>query len=223
MYVIVAGGGSVGYYLAKSLLNEGNEVLILERDRRRAEQINDELGSVVLCGDACEASTLAEAGASRADVVVAVTGEDEDNLVICQMAKKKFNASRTIARSNNPKNEQIFRLLGIDSTVSSTDLILQQIEQRLPGEALVRLRALRDADLELVEGAVAPGSVAAGKVIREVALPPNTLILVIIRDGRTSVATPNSRLEAGDQVIALTRADAEQALRSLLSAFGAAV
>ncbi|HUE76063.1 MAG TPA: NAD-binding protein, partial [Chloroflexota bacterium] len=100
MYVVVAGGGKVGYHLAKALLNEGHEVLIIERDKRKCDHIAEELGSVVVRGDACEASTLAEAGLSRADVVVAVTGDDEDNLVISQMAKKKFDVGRTIARIN---------------------------------------------------------------------------------------------------------------------------
>jgi len=218
MYVVVAGGGKVGFYLAKTLLNEGHEVLVIERDRRKADQINEELGSVVLRGDAAEASTLAEAGTNRADVVVAVTGEDEDNLVICQMAKKKFNVPRTIARSNNPKNDKIFRLLGIDATVSRTDLIMQQIEQRLPEQALVHLRALREADLELVEGAIAPQSPALGKAIRDIPLPKDTLILVVIHDGRTAVATPESRLQAGDQIVALTRVENEGELRSLLLA-----
>lgn len=216
MYVIVAGGGKVGFYLSKSLLNEGNEVLIIERDAAKAESIREALGSVVLRGDACEARTLDEAGAGRADVVVAVTGGDEDNLVICQVAKRKFRVPRTIARSNNPKNERIFRILGIDATVSSTDLILQQIEQRLPGDVLVHLRALREADLELVEGEVGIDSPLAGQPIRDVQLPPETVILVHIHDGQTLVATLDSRLSAHDQIIALTRAESEPALRGLL-------
>ncbi len=218
MYVVVAGGGKVGFYLTKTLINEGHEVLVIERDRRKSDSINEELGSVVLRGDACEASILSEAGVNRADVVVAVTGDDEDNLVICQMAKKKFNVPRTIARINNPKNEQIFRLLGIDATVSSTDLIMQQIEQELPAQALIHLRMLRDADLELVEADVSPRSSVAGKKLQEVMLPADTLILVVIRGGQTSIATAETRLEAGDQLIALTRAQKEGELRSLLLA-----
>jgi len=216
MYVVVAGGGKVGFYLAKTLINEGHEVLVIERDRRKSDSINEELGSVVLRGDACEASILSEAGVNRADVIVAVTGDDEDNLVICQMAKKKFNVPRTIARINNPKNEQIFRLLGIDATVSSTDLIMQQIEQELPAQALIHLRLLRDADLELVEAGVSPRSAVAGQKLQDVQLPADTLILVVIRGGKTSVATSETRLEAGDQLIALTRAQKEGELRSLL-------
>lgn len=210
MYVVVAGGGKVGFYLAKTLINEGHEVLVIERDRRKSDVINEELGSVVLRGDACEASVLSEAGINRADVVVAVTGDDEDNLVICQMAKRKFNVPRTIARINNPKNEQIFRLLGIDATVSSTDLIMKYIEQELPAQALVHLRILRDADLELVEASVSPRSTVAGKKLQDIALPTDTLVLVVIRDGHTSVATSETKLQPGDQVIALTRAQKEE-------------
>lgn len=216
MYVVVAGGGKVGFYLAKTLINEGHEVLVIERDRKKSEAINEELGSVVLRGDACEASILSEAGANRADVVVAVTGDDEDNLVICQMAKKKFNVPRTIARINNPKNEQIFRLLGIDATVSSTDLIMQHIEQELPAQALVHLRVLRDANLELVEAEVSAQSSVAGRKLLDIRLPADTIVLVIIHDGHTAVATPETVLHPGDHLIALTRTDQEGELRSLL-------
>src|SRR5579885_3453514 len=187
MYAIVAGGGKVGYYLAKELVEQGHEVLVIERDSKQCAIIQEDLGDIVMQGDAAEASVLAEAGTARADVMVAVTGDDEDNLVICQVAKKRFRAPRTIARINNPKNEQIFRLLGIDATVSSTDLIMQQIEQELPAQALIHLRMLRDADLELVEADVSPRSSVAGKKLQEVMLPADTLILVVIRGGQTSI------------------------------------
>src|SRR5689334_14241860 len=122
MYVIVAGGGKVGFYLARELISQGHEVLVIERDVKRADMIQNELGNVVMGGMADEAATLEEAGGGRADVICAVTGDDEDNLVICQVARKRFQVPRAIARINNPKNEEIFRLLGIDETISSTDL-----------------------------------------------------------------------------------------------------
>jgi trk system potassium uptake protein TrkA len=216
MFILVAGGGKVGYYLAKTLLNEGHEVLIVERDVQKVEQINEELGGVVLRGDASEASTLDQAGVGRADVVVAVTGHDEDNLVICQLAKRKFAVARTIARCNNPKNEEIFRILGVDATVNSTDIILEQIQQRLPAQALVHLRVLREADLELVEAGVHERSTAIGKPLRDLALPQDTVVLVVIHEGKTTVATPDTRLAAGDQIIALTRTEQEAPLRDVL-------
>ena len=174
MYVLVAGGGKIGYYLARSLLNDGHEVLIIERDRRRADSIAEDLGSVVLRGDACEASTLAEAGASRADVVVAATGDDEDNLVICQLAQRKFNAGRTVARINNPKNRRIFNLLGLDVAVSATELILTQIQQQLPGHSLVHLIKLRAQDLELIEATLGPRSPLVGRTPANLGLPQDS-------------------------------------------------
>ena len=115
----------------------GHEVLVIEKDSRRCLLIEEELGNVVQQGDAAEASVLADAGTERADVIVAVTGDDEDNLVICQVAKSRFKTPRAVARINNPKNEQIFRMLGIDSTVSSTDVILGVLEQELPAHSMV--------------------------------------------------------------------------------------
>ncbi|MGH9201889.1 MAG: potassium channel family protein, partial [Vicinamibacterales bacterium] len=139
MYTIVVGGGKVGYYLARELVGEGHEVLIIEQDPAKCERIAEELGDIVLKGDGCEATTMEKAGFGRADMVVAVTGDDEDNLVCCQVAKVKFSVPRTIARINNPKNEAIFKRLGIDTTVSATAAILAQIEQELPTHHLIPL------------------------------------------------------------------------------------
>src|SRR5579883_1910374 len=125
MYIIIAGGGKVGYYLAKELLADGHEILVIEKDHKSVMQIGGELGEgAVMRGMADEAATMERAGGNRADLVIAVTGDDEDNLVICQMARLRFNVPRTIARVNNPQNEELFHRLGIDITVSSTKLIL---------------------------------------------------------------------------------------------------
>src|SRR5712691_9067032 len=133
-----------------SQIAKEHEVLVIEKDPKRVDLINSELGNVVFRGDAAEASTLAEVGAGRADLVCAVTGDDEDNLVISQLAKKRFAVNRAIARINNPKNEEIFRQLGIDSTVSTTEVILSILEQEIPSEAIVPLLRLRHADVEIV-------------------------------------------------------------------------
>ena len=215
MYLIVAGGGKVGYYLAKELIDQGHEVLVIEKDAARAEQIMNELGNVVMRGNADEAATLAEAGASRADVVLAVTGDDEDNLVICQVAKRRFNVPRAIARINNPKNEEIFRLLGIDATVSSTDVILSVIEQEIPQYALVPLLRLRHADVEIVEAVLGPDNAAVGKALRDLNLPPESIIALIIRQGRPIFPTGSTTLEAGDEILALTRSAYEAQLRDV--------
>ena len=216
MYIVVAGGGKVGYYLGKGLVNEGHEVLVIERDRRKCELIAEDLGSVVLRGDAAEASTLRDAGVARADVVVAVTGDDEDNLIICQMAKAKFNVPRTIARINNPKNQHIFTLLGIDATVNSTEVIMSHLEQELPSRALVHLLRLRRANLDVVEGEIPLGAKVVGKQIRDIRLPPESVLMLIIRDGTPMVPSGQAVLKAGDEIIALTKSESEGRLRELL-------
>src|SRR5512135_2162997 len=150
MFVLVVGGGKVGYYLAKELIESNHEVVVMEKDRPRAEQIADEIGSIVIAHDGCEGAYLAEAGCARADVVAAVTGDDEDNLVICQMAKHHFNVRKTIARVNNPKNEPLFKHLGVDELISPTRMILGSIEQDIPVHELMHLAPL-SACFELIE------------------------------------------------------------------------
>jgi trk system potassium uptake protein TrkA len=216
MYIIVAGGGKVGYYLTKTLVNEGYEVLLIEKNKKKVETYAERFGAVVLQGDACEASVLADAGAARADVVIAVTGDDEDNLVICQMAKKKFNVPRTIARVNNPKNEEIFKILGVDVTVSATNVILSLIEQEIPSRHLVHLLTLRHAELAMVEATVTPNSEAAGKPVGEIKLPPDTAITLIVRKGQLIVPSPSVVLMPEDEVIALAHRRSEAELRAIL-------
>ena len=131
MYAIVIGGGKVGYYLARDLLERGDEVLLLEKDSARAEWLSSQLGSVVLTRDGDEMSFLSTTGMDRADVVLAVTGDDEDNLVALQLAKKRFNVKRTIARVNNPANVRIFKILGVDQAISATELLLGAMEEEI--------------------------------------------------------------------------------------------
>ncbi|HEV2127667.1 MAG TPA: TrkA family potassium uptake protein, partial [Thermomicrobiales bacterium] len=181
MYIIVVGGGKVGYYLTKTLLVEGHEVLLIERNRQKVDVFNERLGSVVVAGDGAEASVLAEAGAQRADVVIAVTGEDEDNLVVCQMSKAKFHVPRAIARVNNPKNEALFQRLGIDVTVSQTEHILNLIEQRIPEQSFVHLLNLQHDDLAIVQAKITEDSHVANKRVSEVRFPVSGVIAAIIR------------------------------------------
>src|ERR1700730_11103478 len=183
MYAIIAGGGKVGFFLARELIEQGHEVLIIEQIAERAEFIANELGNVVLRGNADEASTLAEAGAERADVVIAVTGDDEDNLVLLQVAKRRFGTQRTIARINDPRNEDLFRLLGIDATVNATQVMLSVLEQEIPQANLVPLLRLRNTDIEVVEAMITPGSRVSGAALRDIAMPPESTIAVVIRGG----------------------------------------
>lgn len=216
MYIIVVGGGKVGYYLTKTLLNEGHEVLLIERDREKVETYSDRFGSVVLAGDGAEASVLAAAGAARADVVIAVTGEDEDNLVVCQVAKTKFHVGRTIARVNNPKNEQLFRLLGVDVTVSQTNYLLNLIEQAIPERSFIHLLSLRHADLSIVEATISEESPVANQMIEQIELPVNCVIAAISRGTELIVPRPMTEILPGDDIIAVTRRSEEDELRRLL-------
>jgi len=216
MYIIIGGGGDVGYYLTKSLLGQGHEVLLLEKGNTRYQALSEELGQSVVRGDACEARTMEEVGANRADVVIAVTGEDEDNLVICQMAKKRFNVARTIARLNNPKNELIFQKLGIDVTVSPTRSILSLIEAELPGSTFVTLMTLKRAGLEIMEIRVPTDSPIAGKTLSAINLPRSGTIALIIRDNEYIFPTADTKILANDEVYALVSREGEEALRTAL-------
>jgi len=217
MYIIIVGGGRVGYYLTKALLDEGHEVLIVEKNATFCEVINEELGSICIRGDGCEAATLEEVGTGRADMLIAVTGDDEDNLVACQLAKHKFNVPRTIARIRNPKNETLFKKLGIDVTVSSTDIILEHIEEVVPTHPLTHLLTIRDKGLEIVEVKIPPDSTTVGKPVKELSLPPESILSLIIRKERKPITpTANTILQAGDQIIAVTRPESEGLLRAAL-------
>ena len=217
MYIIIIGGGRVGYYLTKVLLNEDHEVLVIEKNAIVYETINEELGSICYRGDGCEAATLAEVGTGRADMVVAVTGDDEDNLVACQVAKHKFNVPRTIARLRNPQRESLFKQLGVDVTVSSTQIILESIEQEVPTHPLTHLLTLRDKGMEIVNVKIPPESTTVGKTIKGLSLPKGSkLALIIPKERKPRMPTANTVLKAGDQILALTTPESEEALRTAL-------
>ncbi len=218
MYIIIIGGGRVGYYLTKALLSEGYEVVIIEKDASVCKIINDELGGVCIRGDGCEAVTLAEQGTSRADMLIAVTGDDEDNLVACQVAKYRFNVARTIARIRNPQNEIVFRKLGIDITVDSTNVILEHIKGELPTYPLTHLKALRETGLEIVEVRIPPDSKAVGKKIKELSLPEGSkLSLIIHKSQKPHLPSADTTIRDGDRIIAVTAPEQEEALRTALS------
>jgi trk system potassium uptake protein len=217
MYIIIVGGGSVGYYLAKTLVRTQHEVLVLEKNRVTHKQVAEELGEVVMQGDGCEVRIMEEAGVGRADAVVAVTGEDEDNLVICQMAKLKFNVPRTIARINDPRNEQLFHTLGIDATVNSTKIIYNLIEQEIETGEVIPLAALKRGNIEIVEVEISEKSPVLNKAIQQVALPEDALIICVIREDHGMIPTADTRFEDGDSVIALVRADLEHELRKIFA------
>jgi trk system potassium uptake protein TrkA len=191
---------------------------VIEKDGAKVERLSQELGDVAYKGDGCEAATMEATGFGRADMVIAVTGDDEDNLVSCQVAKTKFGVPRTIARINNPKNEAIFRKLGIDTTVSATGAILSQIEQELPEHPLMRLLTFKGGGLEIVEVRVPGGASVVGKRIRDLLLPQHSIIVLLVGlDSQPRVPTSETVILADDEVLAVTRTENEDALRRVLT------
>lgn len=215
MFVLVVGGGKVGYYLTKELIESGHEVVLMEKDRARAAQIIDELGSIVVAQDGCEGKYLGQAGSNRADIVAAVTGDDEDNLVICQMAKHHFDVPRTIARVNNPKNEALFRHLGVDEIISPTRMVLGSIEQDIPVHELLHLAALEN-ELEIIEAQLQGDSPAVGRTPDELAIPEGCSLFAVVRDGVATPLGPDTVLREGDKVLAIGKADCEALLHAQL-------
>ncbi|MCC6236325.1 MAG: TrkA family potassium uptake protein [Dehalococcoidia bacterium] len=220
MYIVVVGGGTVGYGLTIELLrNSEHEVVLVDNDGSVVRDLRDELGDSVVHGDGTEVVFLESIGLARADLVVAVTGNDSHNLVASQVAKHWFHVPRAIARVNDPLNERLFRLLGVDSTVSAAAAVLAQLEVDLPEHTLVPLMHLRRRGLEVVDLHVQPGSPAAGRAIRDLTLPPQALIsLVVGLDGTPQVPTGDTILQVGDELIAVIAEDSESALRHLVAA-----
>lgn len=204
MYVIVVGGGDVGHYLGMQLLDEGHEVLVIEKDARKCEHIEEELGDICLCGEASEMAILEKGGISRADMVIAVTGEDEDNLAACQIAKEKFSVPRVIARINVPRNEKIFAKLGIECVVDTVYLVSEHIKAETMLFPLTRLFSIRDKGLEVVLVRVGKNSPATGKPVKELSLPVGSVVSsVISHEGESQIPTGDVVLKEGDQLICL--------------------
>src|SRR3979490_1951719 len=201
MYVIIAGAGKVGGTLARELTAKDREVTLIEPDHRRYRIVEEELEHAVQYGDATELWVVERAGIQRADLVIAVTGDDEDNIVICQVAKERYDVQRIVARVNNPRNLQHFKLLGIQPAVSATDLILRLIEHEVPQYGLVQLLALEEERLEIIELEGGEGSVAAGSRVADVTLPDGSLIISVLRGGTGFVPKADTIIEAGDEVL----------------------
>jgi trk system potassium uptake protein len=222
LYVIIAGAGKVGWNLARESLERGDEVTVIEQDRRRYLTVEQELEHAVQYGDATELWVLERAGIQRADLVVAVTGDDEDNLLICQVAKEKYLCERIIARVNNPRNLEHFKLLGIQPAVSATDLILRLIEHEVPRYGLVHLLDLPEERLEIIELEVADGSPAAGRAVKDLGLPDGSLVISILREGGGFVPTGDSVIEPGDEVLVVLDVGIESRVTELFTARTAA-
>lgn len=217
MYIIIVGGGKVGWGVARDLIKVGHEVCVIDREPQTAWAINDELGEVALLGDGTEVRVQRAAGMNRADVVVAATGRDQANLAVCQMAQQRFSTPSVIARINDPRNEAIFSAVGITATISVTRSILSSIEQEVDSK-MFRLLELRSREFELVEIVIPADSAVLGRQVRHLGLPPRTVLTLILRPGgRPEVPGPDSVLEPNAVVLAVTEPEQEERLRTLLT------
>ena len=217
MYVLVIGCSEVGYQLAKSLLASRHEVVVVEKDRNRFNFLSQELGSVALHGDGTDDGALKRAGAARADILVAATKEDEVNLVACQIAKHVFQTPKTMAIVREPRNEPIFQVLGVDTVVNSTNLVLERLEERIPDHTLLHLMNLGSPAMELVSITVPSDAAVVGKRLGEVEMPMNCFVSAVVR--RTNVERPLSGLvlEAEDELLIVSAKDYEQNLYDILT------
>ncbi len=216
MYIIVVGGGKIGYHLTKFLLAEKNEVLLIEKDETRVAELSAEFGESVMEGNGSRVPILREGGANRADVLVAVTGIDEENLVICQVAKTVFKCPRTIARVNDPRDESLFSSMGVDAIVSSTRLINSLIEEQVKADDLVvPLVTLRASNVEIIEIDLSGKSDIMGKQLKEFHIPEGARIIAILRGADVVIPTRESKLLLGDRLLAIVKKELEPLLREL--------
>ena len=217
MYIIIVGAGKVGYHLGKLLIAEGYEVMLIEEDQSKVNTLSLEFHDSIMQGDGSMVEVLKEAGANRADVVVAATGNDEDNLVICQVVKLVFLRPRTIARVNNPRNEELFTGLGIDASVSATKIINAVIEEQVrAGDMVIPLLTLRAGDVEIVEVELSRSSPILRKKIKELSLPQGSIFIAVIRGEEVIIPYGETEFQPEDKVIALVKRTSEQALREML-------
>jgi trk system potassium uptake protein TrkA len=217
MYVIVVGAGKVGLNLGRELRAKGHEVTLVERDAGRFAACEEEFEHQAQYGDGSELWVLERAGVERSEMVIAVTGDDEDNILICQVAREKYGVERIIARCNNPRNLQHFELLGVKPAVSATDLILRLIEHEVPKYGLVHLLDLPQERLEIIELEIQEGSIADGKEVRELGLPDGSLVIAVLRDGTGFVPLADSVVEAGDELLLVLDTGLEEKITARLA------
>jgi len=217
MYIVIAGGGKVGANLTRSVLDLGHEVTLIEQRRDRFEVLEAEFEHRAQLGDATELFVLERAGLARPpDLVVAVTGDDEDNMIICQIAKERYGVEKVIARVNDPRNQPHFDLLGISPTVSATSIILAMIEHEVPEHGLIHLLELRKENLEIVEVQLDADSPCVGKPVNGLTLPAGSRLITVMREGQAQMADGSTELQAGDQLLAVLEAGKEDELRRVL-------
>jgi trk system potassium uptake protein TrkA len=215
MYIIVAGGGDVGLSLTRLLQEEGHEAVLVEKDPARYAKLSEELGETAILGDAAELGTLMDMGANRADVLVAVTGTDQDNLVICQLAKLIYLIPRTIAKVNDPKNEELFSSLGVDSTVSSTGIIASLIEEKIDAGMAIPLLAFKECGVEIFKTQLSTESAIINKKISQLDLPKDLIIIAALRGNQVIIPKGDTVFLPGDTIIMLIREESKEQFKRL--------
>jgi trk/ktr system potassium uptake protein len=220
VYIIIVGAGKVGWNLARELLEKEHEVTLIENQRDRYLAVEQELEHNIQYGDASELWVLERAGIQRADLVIAVTGDDEDNMLICQVAREKYLVEQIIARVNNPRNRQHFDLLDIKPSVSATDLILRLIEHEVPQYGLVHLLDLQEEGLEIIELQLTDGSKVAGSRVADLEMPEGSLLISVLREGKGFVPGPDTVLEPGDEVLAVLDPGREDDIKTFFGSDG---
>lgn len=216
--IAVAGAGNVGRFVSKDLRSKGHEIVLIEQNEDLISNLRDELDVNWIKGDACEIHTLDAAVLSSCDVMVAATGDDEDNLVIALLAKQEFAVPRVVARVNHPDNEWLFtETWGVDVAVSTPHLLTSLVEEAVSVGDLVRLLRLEQGKVALVEVTLAEGSPADGKTVGELGIPPDCTLVAVVRDRHVVAPTKETPLHAGDEVMALSSPEAEQDLKRALT------
>ncbi|PIP19720.1 MAG: hypothetical protein COT38_05285 [Candidatus Omnitrophica bacterium CG08_land_8_20_14_0_20_41_16] len=216
MYIIIVGAGKIGYFLAKRLIRNKHTVSIVDKNKLICEEAAKGMDALVINGDGCDPRILEEAGIARADIVAAVTGDDEDNLIVCQLAKERFNIQRTVGRVNNPDNEHTFSELGIDVPVDSTKIIAKIIEEEVSFSDFVNLMSFKRGKLAIVRVDLPKDSPVINKKIKDIVLPKDSVLVSILRGEEVIVPKGDTILKSGDDVVALTLVGNEPQLLNLL-------
>lgn len=217
MFAVIVGCSTVGYYLTRTLSAGGHEVVVVEQSAARCQLLDEEFGSVSLLGDGTDPATLARAGTTRADLVVALTGSDATNLVICQLSKRRFQAARTMALVKDPKNQGLFNEMGVDAVVNSIQLLLASIEEGLPERRLTHLLNLRGTTMELVKITIPEDAGVIDRRLGDIELPPNTFVTLVIKKGNAELPDSHTELKAEDELVLVTATGDEPTVYEILT------
>lgn len=216
MKVVIVGGGKVGFYLARALMEHGHHPTVVERSARKCQFLANQLDLKTVCGDGSELEALRCADTAEADALVCVTGTDEDNLIICQLARRHFKVPRTVARVNNPKNAAVMKQLGVDTTISSTESLVRIIEREVDLTSIRQLMELGDGSSSLLELRLPKNFALHGKNLTELPLPEQSIVMTITRNNEVIIPRGNTQLLAGDRLLVVCKDSAQQELSQVL-------